>query len=290
MRIATGGWLLLAVPMLGVESMSVNCTFQSDPDEFLGHQAAMAGSLFRDTNAVSAKLSGLRVTRAISGHNMPRRNFIDVEIFDRLVAENVLSAPISSDEEFLHRITLDLAGRIPDAAEVRAFLADTAADKRGVVIDKLLNSAEFVDKWSQWLGDLLQNSSNAPAVATRGQVARNAYNNYIRASIADGKSLRDIAYETVAGKGNSNEGFGFSNFVLNGRTNGPIQDTYDMTMGGERISVSLATIEFKPAGKGTRMVVSEYGAFLDGLDTVAQREEGTISLIDQLGKFLLANP
>ena len=66
--------------------------------------------------------------------------------------------------------------------------------------------------------------------------------------------------------------------------------TYDMTMGGERISVSLATIEFKPAGKGTRMVVSEYGAFLDGLDTVAQREEGTISLIDQLGKFLLANP
>jgi Protein of unknown function (DUF1549)/Protein of unknown function (DUF1553) len=230
MRIATGGWLLLALPILGVESTSVNCTFQSDPDEFLGHQAAMAGSLYRDTSAVSAKLSGLRVTRAISGHDMPRRNFIDVEIFDRLVAEKVLSAPISSDEEFLHRITLDLGGRIPDAAEVRAFSADTNPDKRSGVIDKLLNSPEFVDKWSQWLGDLLQNSSNAPILAARGQISRNAFNNYIRASIADGKTLRDIAYETVAGKGNSNEGFGFSNFVLNGRTNGPIQDTYDMTM------------------------------------------------------------
>ena len=40
MRMATGGWLLLALPMLGVESTSVNCTFQSDPDAFLGHQAA----------------------------------------------------------------------------------------------------------------------------------------------------------------------------------------------------------------------------------------------------------
>jgi uncharacterized protein YndB with AHSA1/START domain len=63
--------------------------------------------------------------------------------------------------------------------------------------------------------------------------------------------------------------------------------TYEMTMGGERISVSLAAIELKPAGKGTRMVVTEYGAYLDGLDTNAQREEGTNSLIDQLGKFLL---
>lgn len=62
--------------------------------------------------------------------------------------------------------------------------------------------------------------------------------------------------------------------------------TYDMTMNGARISVSLATIEFKPAENGTRMVVTEYGAFLDGLDSSAQREEGTISLIGQLGKLL----
>lgn len=63
--------------------------------------------------------------------------------------------------------------------------------------------------------------------------------------------------------------------------------TYDMTMNGERISVSLATIELKPAGTGTRMIVTEHGAFLDGLDNVAQREEGTNSLIDVLGKILM---
>lgn len=62
--------------------------------------------------------------------------------------------------------------------------------------------------------------------------------------------------------------------------------TYDMTMNGERISVSLATVEFKPEGSGTKMIVTEHGAFLDGLDNVNQREEGTNYLMDALGKSL----
>ena len=43
-----------------------------------------------------------------------------------------------------------------------------------------------------------------------------------------------------------------------------------------RISVSLATLELKPAGSGTRMVYTEQGAFLDGYDDAGQREEGTL--------------
>ncbi len=62
--------------------------------------------------------------------------------------------------------------------------------------------------------------------------------------------------------------------------------TYDMTMNGKRISVSLATIEITPDGSGSRMVVREDGAYLDGLDTPAQREEGTNYLMDQLGAYL----
>ena len=39
-------------------------------------------------------------------------------------------------------------------------------------------------------------------------------------------------------------------------------------------------------GEGTRLVLTEQGAFLDGLDYVAQREEGTQQLLDNLGKAL----
>jgi uncharacterized protein YndB with AHSA1/START domain len=61
---------------------------------------------------------------------------------------------------------------------------------------------------------------------------------------------------------------------------------YDMQMGGSRMSVSVATIEFKPDGAGTHLVVTEHGAFLDGLDTSDQRHKGTEWLMDRLGAFL----
>ena len=41
---------------------------------------------------------------------------------------------------------------------------------------------------------------------------------------------------------------------------------YDMYLGEIRISVSLATVEFKPAGSGTRLIFTEQGVFLDGYD------------------------
>ena len=62
--------------------------------------------------------------------------------------------------------------------------------------------------------------------------------------------------------------------------------TYEMTMNGDRISVSLATIEIEPEGEGTKMTEVEHGAFLDGLDTGHQRQEGTEALMDALGASL----
>jgi uncharacterized protein YndB with AHSA1/START domain len=62
--------------------------------------------------------------------------------------------------------------------------------------------------------------------------------------------------------------------------------TYDMHLDDKRISVSLASIELRPEGAGTHMTVTEHGAFLDGLDTPAQRESGTGWLLDRLGEEL----
>jgi uncharacterized protein YndB with AHSA1/START domain len=59
---------------------------------------------------------------------------------------------------------------------------------------------------------------------------------------------------------------------------------YAMTIGENRISVSLATTEFKPADTGTLLVYTEQGAFLDGHDNVAQREAGMKELLTMLEK------
>lgn len=57
---------------------------------------------------------------------------------------------------------------------------------------------------------------------------------------------------------------------------------YTMTIGGNRISASLATMQFEPAGGGTRLVFTEQGAFLDGYDHAGQREAGTRELLEAL--------
>ncbi|HTJ56403.1 MAG TPA: SRPBCC family protein [Devosiaceae bacterium] len=62
--------------------------------------------------------------------------------------------------------------------------------------------------------------------------------------------------------------------------------TYDMHLDGRKISVSLAAIEFAPSGDGTHLTLTEYGLYLDGLDNVEQRRQGTMHLIGQLGDYL----
>jgi uncharacterized protein YndB with AHSA1/START domain len=62
--------------------------------------------------------------------------------------------------------------------------------------------------------------------------------------------------------------------------------TYDMHIGDKRISVSLATVELRAEGTGTRVVVTEQGVFLDELDMAESRERGTRDLLDNLGKHL----
>jgi uncharacterized protein YndB with AHSA1/START domain len=63
--------------------------------------------------------------------------------------------------------------------------------------------------------------------------------------------------------------------------------SYDMRIDDARISVSLATVEFKVAGAGTQVVVTEQGVFLDGLDNPAAREAGTRALLENLDAALL---
>lgn len=65
-----------------------------------------------------------------------------------------------------------------------------------------------------------------------------------------------------------------------------IVSTYDMHMDDERISVSLATLEFTPSGAGTKLVYTEQGVFLDGYDNAAEREHGTRDLLDKLDAAL----
>jgi uncharacterized protein YndB with AHSA1/START domain len=61
---------------------------------------------------------------------------------------------------------------------------------------------------------------------------------------------------------------------------------YEMHLDERKISVSLATFELKSADTGTRLVMTEQGAFLDGHDDAGSRERGSNFLLDALGSSL----
>jgi uncharacterized protein YndB with AHSA1/START domain len=61
-----------------------------------------------------------------------------------------------------------------------------------------------------------------------------------------------------------------------------IVETTQMTKDGDRISVSLVSVELTPEGDGTRLVLTEHGAYLDGLDRPEWREEGTRAQLEAL--------
>ena len=63
--------------------------------------------------------------------------------------------------------------------------------------------------------------------------------------------------------------------------------SYDVRIDGRRVSVSLMTVEFTGVQEGTHLVLTEQGAFLDGLDSNDQRQEGAGDSLDKLGEYLL---
>lgn len=62
--------------------------------------------------------------------------------------------------------------------------------------------------------------------------------------------------------------------------------TYDMHLDENRISVSLQSIELEPVGDGTRLTLTEHGAYLDGYDDAGAREAGTKELLEAVATVL----
>lgn len=80
---------------------------------------------------------------------------IDAEIDTALRRQIFKPASPSDDAEFLRRIYLDLAGRVPTAAQAAAFLDSSEIDKRGRLIEELLASPQFGEQfgrtWRDWI-------------------------------------------------------------------------------------------------------------------------------------------
>jgi hypothetical protein len=154
---------------------------------------------------------------------------IDSYLFADMQGQGVTPAGLTTDWEFIRRVTLDLTGRIPVPSRVLAFVADKTPNKRSALIEELLASPQWVDKWTMYYGDLFQNTDvRASTSLRRFPTGRNAFYKYIHDSLAADKPYNQMATEIITATGNNSYTKGQLNWILNGYiTGGPQQDITD---------------------------------------------------------------
>lgn len=125
---------------------------------------------------------------------------IDDEIQELL---SILRIPISTpidDTAFLRRVSLDLTGRIPTTAAVKAFIADSNTKKREIVVDRLLESDEFNEYWTLQLAKLLRIGANE-----RNTQGTFVYHQWLSNQIRDGIGYDKIARSVILATGDTHE-------------------------------------------------------------------------------------
>lgn len=116
-------------------------------------------------------------------------DFIDTCIDEQLAAANITSASISDDAEFLRRVYLDVAGKVPPVLEVRAFLNNSSPDKRRNLVNRLLDSPRFPIHFARrWRAVWLPPSNNNLLIAFQ----QTGFEHWLRSEFAD-----DISYSRI---------------------------------------------------------------------------------------------
>lgn len=121
---------------------------------------------------------------------------------DRALAEaGVVAAPEAGEANLIRRLMLDLAGRIPTTAEVQAYTASKAPDKRVQLIDRLLGSGEFLAHQENEFDTLLM-------YGTSGNLRQ-----YLSAALKQRRGWDRIFRELVAARGDTADTKGSDEFL-----------------------------------------------------------------------------
>jgi hypothetical protein len=80
---------------------------------------------------------------------------IDGLVAEELKNDKVEPAPLTTDEQFVRRVTLDLTGKLPEPADVEEFVSDPDPNKRSQLIDRLLKSDGYSRHWARYWRDVL---------------------------------------------------------------------------------------------------------------------------------------
>ncbi|MCE9605420.1 MAG: DUF1553 domain-containing protein [Planctomycetia bacterium] len=148
-------------------------------------------SVYRATVPMGAKVDQLP----------PTKNFIDDLVFAKLKRLGMPPSAVCDDSSFIRRTSLDIAGRLPTAAETTAFLADKDPAKRDRLVDRLADSSDYADYFANKWSAVLRNRRKGPTYM-RGTYGFHAW---IRESLYANKPYDEFVREVVGASGEMSE-------------------------------------------------------------------------------------
>lgn len=174
----------------------------------------------------------------------PRKNAIDEKNLAKLESLRITPSADAGDAAFLRRAYLDATGTLPPASQHDAFLKDNDPSKRARLVDRLLESSEFVDYWAYKWSDLFLVSTNklpAPAMW--------AFYRFVRKSVAGNVPWDQFARSVITARGDSLKNGAANYFVLH---RDPIDLTENSSMAFLGMSLTCARCHNHPMEKWTQ--------------------------------------
>jgi hypothetical protein len=129
--------------------------------------------------------------------SVPENNYIDTLVHAKLRKLRMIPSELCSDEEFLRRVSIDVVGQLPTAADYEKFMTSTDPEKRAKLVDELLTRKEFAEIWVMKFAELLQ-------IRTTLEVSYKSmllYFNWLQDKIASNTPMNVIVQELLSANG-----------------------------------------------------------------------------------------
>ncbi|HMC11089.1 MAG TPA: DUF1549 domain-containing protein, partial [Pirellulaceae bacterium] len=213
---------------------------------------------------------------------------LDEMLVAQHAAENRASAALLDDANFLRRVTLDLTGRLPSAADVEAFLNTADTTKRSQAIDRLLASDDFGPYWGHFWRDVMQSKASSTKVIFdlhRGA----ALKAWLAQRLNANRSWAEIAHDLIAAQGviyapgesrDGNVGLMLCHSGQDAEV-GRAVDTTRLFLG---IQLECAQCHDHPTDIWKRQQFHELAAYFARLNDVQAKGEGTARGLQLVGK------
>ena len=112
---------------------------------------------------------------------------------DNAEKKGLTQGPALNDLAYLRKVTVDLMGRIPSSAEIKQYREWAAEERRGRLVENLLEQDRFTDRWTTFLADMLRIRTGATG---GGQLLA-----YVHKAVEEGKPFDRLARELISANG-----------------------------------------------------------------------------------------